>query len=106
MTFKKIVEEMTKREATKWVEKLMDKNGIEYIFTDAKRIDIQKDLSYFTFMVDVEIVRNTFNTTVRVGGTVSDEDGILTSAIWKGDRVIWVSTETARQVLGIESFAI
>lgn len=110
MTYKKIVEELIRAKANKWVEKLLEENGIDYRFTNSEVIEMEndKDRDTIYWQVRVEIIRNSyFSDWLVVGGTADDLAGICSSVIWdRNHNIVWMSVEETRKQLGIEKFKI
>lgn len=110
MTYKAIVKRMVENEATNWIEKLLEGNGIKYGFVSAKDTTFEhdKDLNMFMFETEIKVYTGgIIDTYLTVGGTVDDSCGICTSVIWNNNhKTIWMNTEEARKALSIEKFEI
>ena len=111
MTYKAIVKEIIRTEAQNWVEKLLEKNGIDYKFTSASVTDLEndkdRDTIFWTVKVDITVQRYK-SITVEVGGTADDFTGICRSAIWTAGKkqILWMEVEETRNQLGIKEFKI
>lgn len=108
MTFKKIVGGMVERVANKWVNDLLNENGIIFRWTDAEVTEMNtsdKYSMYWTVKVSV-MLQGYIKVDLFVGGT-ADEYDFYPSVIWndKHDE-IWVATESTRKILGIDEFKI
>ena len=111
MTYKKIVEELIRAKANKWVRELLEENGIEYRFVTVGNAEMENDKERDTIFwhVPVEVVKEDYHhVSLTVGGTADDTCGICRSVIYRGSslNVIWMEVEETREQLGIEEFKI
>lgn len=109
MTYKKIVEGMVGLEAERYITQLLEKNGIDYKWTDSHvdSMKIDDDTCYWT--VRVGITGLDYHTKyVVVGGTVDDMLGVCTSVVWTPDKkkVLWFTVESTREFFKIKKFEI
>lgn len=106
MTYKKVVEHLIEANARKWLEEILNENGIEYDYTmtmgSTLENDKDTDTIYWETVFTVRV--NGIRKSVIVGGTADDLCGICTSVLWdKGKNILWMSVKKTREVLGIET---
>lgn len=115
MTYKKIVEGMIIKDSVEWVERLLDKHGIKYVYVLStkknggvafQRYDTPR--IYYDCNLSVHIKGDILPTYIVVGGTV-DEYGVNHSCISRDcdyKNIIWMDTEERRVEFGITEFKI
>lgn len=111
MTYKAIVERMIEIEATRFVEKTLEKNNVSYSFAEAWETKMENDKKADTIYWDVVVKiydGSPFPTKVIVGGTADSHCLICSSVIWNSthDKILWMSVESTRNELGITEFKI
>ncbi len=114
MTYKAIVEGMTRGIAKQWVQQLLDDNGIKYRWVDCDEASFENDRPNLLWTCKVDIVlENYVHRSVIVGGSADDMIGICCSAIWRdigeqslGKEPIWMNSCKSRWSLGIKEFRL
>lgn len=110
MTYKAIVKRMIEIEATRFVEKTLDANEVDYHFATAEDCTMENDKESDTIFwnAEVKIYGAAFPVTVIVGGTADDHCLICSSVIWNKEknRILWLAVKETREELGITSFKV
>lgn len=105
MTYKKLAIELVRRAVSKWIESVLNENGIDYkdVFADNPTMQNDKKQDFFYWDCTAEITLPN-NETIKViaGGTADDMIGISESVLWNKDkRILWMSVAETRKQLGI-----
>ncbi len=110
MTYKAIVKRMVEIEASRFVEKELEANGVDYQFATAESCAMENDKESDTIFwnVEVKIYGASFPVKVIVGGTADDHCMICSSVIWDSTKshILWLAVKETREELGIETFRI
>ena len=109
MTFKSIVIGMIERDSQKWIEKLLDRFGIEYkwVTVSAGAVTLEKDTVGYVYSCKARVTLERYNyADIEVGGAV-DNMGMYHSVIWDAKhQIIWMAVEKTREALGITEFKV
>jgi hypothetical protein len=100
MTYKKMVQEIAGREAQKWIESFITKNGGS-AHADETEIRIEDKTCYFTSKVTVYGITSPMNK-YTVGGTIDENGRVYCSTVrdWH-DKYVWASSPQTREAIGI-----
>lgn len=112
MTYKKIVYGLIERDSQRWLEKLLDENGIEYLYTSIKDVSTEARKNkmlgrYYHCNIRITLDYLT-DKTVQIGGVI-DEYGVYHSVIRDPDdimKIYWMAVEDTRKELGITEFKL
>ena len=109
ITYKSIVTAMIEKDSQNWVERLLEKNNIEFKWTETRITELEYNNHDYLYGCNVKIVLPNYKRVVlEIGGAVDDILGISHSVIWSEDRnqIIWMNQKKTREQLGIEEFKI
>lgn len=112
MTYKAIVERMIEIDATKFIEKTLENNNIDFSFATPYEVSMENDKEEDTIFWDVKVEiydrKHLIPTRVIVGGTADSHCLICSSAIWDIEKknLLWLSVKETREQLGIKEFKL
>lgn len=113
MTYKKMVEGMVEREATKWLESFIKKDGA-FVTLGTVTLKMEKNTCYFDCLVSILGTGSLVSPVYMVAGTVGENGTVYNSVIYKScyengkpvNKVVWGATQELRDVYKITSFEI
>ena len=110
MTYKKVLQSLIEREASKWLEEVLVEQGykVKFCFYDTVESENCKEYDSILWEVKCDVMfegRPCYNHYI-VGGSADDLLGICCSVIWDEDKsnILWMANEETRKDLGIIAF--
>lgn len=107
MTYKKIVNEMLKRDSVEWVRELMKKNNIDHRWIDAGDPYIERRTDDMLYSVKLTVtMRDYEKKELEVGGSIDDLIGLCHSCVLDASNghILWMNVPDTRKLIGITEF--
>ena len=111
MTYKKVLQSLIEREASKWLEEVLVEQGYKVKFCFGVETESENCKEYDSILWEVKCDvmfegRPCYDHYI-VGGSACDLTGICCSVIWdmeKHRNILWMANEETRKDLGIIAF--